>query len=111
LGIERDRKIIHANDTFTVLLTIDLANAAAPSGLRYDATILARPLLGSGQSMAIATERGLLAAERPSLRLGSAGLAAGVYQLEAVVELFDSGSDRPCQLLTGRERGVLMVAG
>ena len=111
LGIERDRKIIHANDTFTVLLTIDLANAAAPSGLRYDATILARPLLGSGQSMAIATELGPLASERPRLQLASAGLAAGVYQLEAVVELFDSGSDRPCQLLTGRERGVLMVAG
>src|SRR5262249_52333838 len=51
LAIERDRKVIHANATFTVFLTMDLANAAAPSGLRYEATILARPLLGSGQSM------------------------------------------------------------
>ena len=111
LMIERDRKIIHANDGFTVFLTMDLANANAPSALRYEATILARPLLGSGQSMAIATERGLLAPERPRLRLCSAGLAAGVYQVEAVVELFDSNSDRPCQLLTGREKGVLMIAG
>jgi len=34
-----------------------------------------------------------------------------LYQLEAVVELFESSSDRPRQVLTGKEIGVLMVAG
>ena len=66
---------------------------------------------GTGQTPAIAAAAGMLAADRPGLRLDSSGLAAGVYQLGAVVELLESSSDRPRQVLTGREIGVLMVAG
>ena len=43
--------------------------------------------------------------------LTARALAAGLYQLEAVFELFESSSDRPRQVLTGKEIGVLMVAG
>lgn len=111
LTVERERRIVHANDTFTMFLTLDLAKAVVPSNVLYAATILARPLVGTGRTTAIATAAGMLAAGRPRLRLDCSGLAAGVYQLEAVVELFESSSDRPRQVLAGREIGVLMVAG
>jgi hypothetical protein len=111
LTVERERRIVHASNTFTIFLTVDLAKAEVPSDVLYAATVLARPLVGTGQSTVIATAAGMLAAERSRLRLDSSGLAAGVYQLEAVVELFESSSDRPRQLLAGRENGVLMVVG
>jgi hypothetical protein len=109
LTVERERRIVHANETFTIFLTLDLAEAEVPSDVLYAATVLARPLVGTGQSAVIATAAGRLAADRPRLRLDSPGVAVGVYQLEAVVELFESSSDRPRQVLAGRERGVLMV--
>ena len=111
LTVQRERRIVHASDPFTIFLRLDLAKAELPSDVLYAATVLARPLVGTGQSTVIATAAGMLTGDKRRLRLNSSGLAAGVYQLEAVVELFESSSDRPRQLLSGKEKGVLMVAG
>ena len=103
-----DRRVVHTGEPFTVYLTLNLTQGELPPDVRHTAVVFARPL-GGGLPRTVSESTGLLAPKAPKIGLDNAGLPAGTYRLEAVVELLESGSARPRDLLGGKEDGVLTV--
>jgi hypothetical protein len=107
LGLERP--LLQAAERFTVAMQLDLREAGVRAGrIAYHAVVVAKPL-GGGPKRMVAQEDGLLPADKPTIRIHSEGLPAGIYRLDAAVRLHELGATGPAGLAAAAEGVVLEV--
>ena len=111
LALVRDLRVPRPNEPFTLSVTLDLTGVEPPiePRIRYSAMVLARPLTGAATHVVV-EGKGIVSADTPLITLHSAGLPAGTYRLEAVIQLIEPhGGGR--DLLASAEGGILVVTG
>jgi hypothetical protein len=85
--------VLRAAEPFTMIMAIDLAEAAGGADrLAYTAIVVAKPLAG-GPKRTVAQSDGLLSTAAPTIHLDAAGLPPGTYRVDGAVSLRESGED------------------
>jgi hypothetical protein len=111
LTVARDPRVPRSGEPFKVSITLDLTDVETPAEarVRFSAIVLARPLNGAAPQV-VSQGKGIIPADTPLITLHSAGLPAGTYRLEAMVELIESHG-RARDLVASMEGGILVVSG
>ncbi len=111
IGLSADRTVVRAREPIAMTMSLDLAGATVTAErLAYSAVVAARPLAG-GSKRTLAHTEGLLATEKPTVRIEAEGLPPGIYRIEAAVSLREQGASRPAGLAALVEGLMLQVVG